>query len=238
MKDIISGVVQFQKTVFPQRKAQFQRLATGQSPEVLFITCADSRIDPNLITQTEPGELFICRNAGNVVPPHSNVTGGMTASIEFAVEALGVSHIVVCGHTDCGLMKAALSPETLDDLPHIKEWIGHCRAAAAVVNEKCGGLGHQHLDEITKENISLQLQHLRTHPVVAAKLATGQVQLHGWLYNIENGDVLCLDERDHRFVPLQERYAAQFFKTADFKTADYEAADSGQSLSTRRKASC
>jgi carbonic anhydrase len=210
MKEVISGVVKFQKDVFPQRKAEFQELANGQSPEVLFITCADSRIDPNLITQTQPGELFICRNAGNVVPPHSNVTGGMTASIEFAVAGLGVKHIVVCGHTDCGLMKGALAPETLHELPHIKEWIGHCRAAACVVSEKRGGLGHQHLDEITKENIAMQLQHLRTHPAVAAKLATGQVQLHGWLYNIENGDVLCLDESDHSFSPLHERYGFLF----------------------------
>lgn len=105
MRHVIKGVEKFQKDVFPGKRETFQKLANGQNPEVLFITCADSRIDPNLVTQTEPGELFICRNAGNIVPPHSNNTGGMTASIEFAVAALGVSHIVVCGHSDCGAMK-------------------------------------------------------------------------------------------------------------------------------------
>ena len=123
MDHVISGVAKFQKEVYPNKKATFQKLANGQNPEVLFITCSDSRIDPNLVTQTDPGELFICRNAGNIVPPHSNQTGGMTASIEFAVAALGVSHIVVCGHTDCGAMKGAIKPEGLDALPHVKEWL-------------------------------------------------------------------------------------------------------------------
>lgn len=207
MKKIIEGVSKFQQQVFPERKAQFAELATGQSPEVLFITCADSRIDPSLITQTDPGELFICRNAGNIVPPHSNETGGMTASIEYAVAVLGIKHIIVCGHTDCGAMKGALNPEGLSTLPHVKEWLGHSRAAAAVVEEKCGGLGHEHLDEITKENIALQLQHLRTHPAVAAKLATKQVQLHGWLYDIETGGVVALNPTNGEFQPLSAELA-------------------------------
>ena len=160
MDHVISGVAKFQRDVYPGKKAAFKKLANGQNPEVLFITCADSRIDPNLVTQTEPGELFICRNAGNIVPPHSNQTGGMTASIEFAVAALGVTHIVVCGHTDCGAMKGALAPEKLNDLPHVKEWLGHCRCASEVVKEKYGGLSADNLDELTKENVLQQLQHL------------------------------------------------------------------------------
>ena len=108
MEELIQGVTKFQNEVYPGKEAAFRKLANGQNPEVLFITCADSRIDPGMLTQTQPGDLFICRNAGNVVPPHSNQTGGMTASIEFAVAALGVSHIVVCGHSDCGAMKLSL----------------------------------------------------------------------------------------------------------------------------------
>ena len=211
MKHVISGVAKFQREVFPEREEHFQKLATGQNPEVLFITCADSRIDPNLVTQTDPGELFICRNAGNVVPPHSNVTGGMTASIEFAVAALGVSHIIVCGHTDCGAMKGAINPDALTGLPHVKEWLGHCRAATAVVKEKHGcDLCLDHLEEVTQENIVLQLQHLRTHPSVAAKLATKQVELHGWLYDIETGAVHCYNEAKGKFEPMEERYAKLF----------------------------
>ena len=109
MEKVISGLVQFKSSSFEDRKELFAELANGQSPEVLFITCADSRIDPNLVTQTEPGDLFIIRNAGNIVPPHTRVAGCVTASIEYAVAVLGIKHIVVCGHSDCGAMKGALN---------------------------------------------------------------------------------------------------------------------------------
>ncbi len=211
MDHVISGVAKFQKEVFPKNKEIFEKLANGQSPEVLFITCADSRIDPNLVTQTGPGDLFICRNAGNIVPPHTTHTGGMTASIEFAVAALGVSHIIICGHSDCGAMKGALDPDSLDALPHVKEWLGHCRCATEVVKEKHGELSADYLDEVTKENVLQQMQHIRTHPAVAAKLATKQVQLHGWLYDIESGDVLCYDDNTEEFKLLQEVYGGKPF---------------------------
>ena len=209
MDHVISGVAKFQKEVFPEKKAAFKKLANGQNPEVLFITCSDSRIDPNLVTQTEPGDLFICRNAGNVVPPHSNQTGGMTASIEFAVAALGVTHIVVCGHSDCGAMKGALAPEGLTSLPHVKEWLGHCRVATEVVKEKCGCNElnpEEHLLMVTEENVVQQMQHIRTHPAVAAKLATGQVKLHGWFYNIATAEVTCYQEDKGEFGPMKEIY--------------------------------
>lgn len=215
MDHVISGVAKFQKDVYPGKKATFQKLANGQNPEVLFITCADSRIDPNLVTQTDPGDLFICRNAGNIVPPHSNETGGMTASIEFAVAALGVTHIVICGHTDCGAMKGALKPNELEGLPHVKEWLGHCRGATEVVKEKCGcELGSEHLEEVTKENVLQQLQHLRTHPAVAAKLATKQIELHAWVYNIETGEILCYENDAETFTPMDEAYKKQKLKKA------------------------
>mgnify|MGYP003631685013 FL=1 len=201
MDHVISGVAKFQKDVFPKNKEVFQKLATSQNPEVLFITCADSRIDPNMVTQTGPGD------AGNVVPPHSNQTGGMTASIEFAVAALGVEHIIICGHTDCGAMKGALAPEALEGLPHVKEWLGHCRGATEVVRHRHGCVGSEHLDEITKENVLLQIQHLKTHPSVAGRLACKEVQIHGWVYNIETGEVLCYEPSSESFKPMAERYS-------------------------------
>ncbi|WP_193163951.1 carbonic anhydrase [Microbulbifer hainanensis] len=210
MEHVISGVAKFQKEVFPSKEARFRKLANGQNPEVLFITCADSRIDPNLVTQTEPGELFICRNAGNVVPPHSNQTGGTTASIEFAVAALGVSHIVICGHTDCGAMKGAIAPEKLDSLPHVREWLGHCRSATEVVRDRHGELCADHLEEVTRENVLQQLQHLRTHPAVASGLANGRITLHGWMYNIASGEVLYHDEQSGTFRVMDEAYLAAF----------------------------
>ncbi|MCP3865589.1 MULTISPECIES: carbonic anhydrase [Marisediminitalea] len=218
MEHVISGVAKFQKEVFPNKKAAFQKLANGQNPEVLFITCADSRIDPNLVTQTEPGDLFICRNAGNVVPPHSNQTGGMTASIEFAVAALGVSHIVVCGHSDCGAMKGAINTEALSALPHVKEWLGHCRVATEVVKERCGCSelnAQEHLQLVTEENVVQQMQHLRTHPAVAAKIATGHVKLHGWFYNIETAAVTCYDEESGKFAPMSETYAEEMLAASE-----------------------
>jgi len=207
MEKVISGVVKFKSTSFEERKKLFAELANGQSPEVLFITCSDSRIDPNLITQTEPGELFIIRNAGNIVPPHARVAGGVTASIEFAVAALGVKHIVVCGHTDCGAMKGALNVSALSDLPHVQEWLDHTRAAVEVVRARHGNATENELSSVTEENVLLQLQHLRTHPAVLAKMSTGKVDLHGWVYDIEHGSVNAYDQDQDKFVPVEERYA-------------------------------
>ncbi|MEL6870862.1 MAG: carbonic anhydrase [Pseudomonadota bacterium] len=215
MPHFAAGVVRFQQEVFPEKKDLFEKLSHGQSPEALFITCSDSRIETGMITQTDPGELFICRNAGNIVPPHTNHTGGMTASIEFAVAALQVPHIVVCGHTECGAMKGAMNPEGLDTLPHVKEWLGYSRAAVDIV----GNIGAD-LDDAAKmnlllqENVKLQLTHLKTHPAVAARLAKGDLELHGWVYDIKTGAVEALDAAGQEFSPVQDRYAAQLAKLA------------------------
>lgn len=207
MKKILEGVKQFKKTIYPERKALFHKLATGQSPDFLFITCADSRIDPGLLTQADPGELFICRNAGNIVPPHTRNAGGMTASIEFAVAALEVPHIIICGHTDCGAMRGALNLEGLTHLPHVHDWLDHSRAAATVVKSKYADASDgQKLQALTRENILLQLQHIRTHPSVAERLALGKVDLHGWVYDIETGDVEAYDPQTDSFRLLEEIY--------------------------------
>jgi carbonic anhydrase len=209
MNKIAAGVMKFQGEAFERRKDLFQQLAEGQSPEALFITCSDSRIDPNLLTQTAPGELFICRNAGNIVPPHSNHTGAMTASIEFAVGALNVPHIIVCGHSGCGAMKGAMNVDGLGDFPHVRAWLTFARAAALVVEETGADLSaEERLVRLTKENVLLQIAHLRTHPYVAVRLATGKVQIHGWYYDIGTGEVLAFDDRAAAFVPVAARYEA------------------------------
>lgn len=204
MEKIVNGIARFQKDAFKLRESLFSKLATGQNPEALFITCADSRIDPNLVTQSEPGELFICRNAGNIVPPHTKVAGGVTASIEYAVVVLGVRNVIICGHTDCGAMKGALNLEGLKDLPHVHDWLDHCRAAVDIVKAKCPD---DEVLAVTQENVLLQLQHLRTHPAVASRLAIGEITVHGWVYSIEDGAVTCYDESQKRYVPFQELYA-------------------------------
>ena len=208
MEKVVSGTVKFKDTAYNDRRALFAELANGQSPEVLMITCADSRIDPNLVTQTQPGDLFICRNAGNIVPPHVKVAGGVTASIEYAVAVLGVKDIVVCGHTDCGAMKGALNTSALSDLPHVCNWLEHSRAAVEIVKANNGRATLEELDQVTEQNVLLQLQHLRTHPAVASRLSTGELGLHGWVYDIENGTVAAWDKATDKFVPIEERYAS------------------------------
>ncbi len=208
MKEILEGVARFQSEIFPKQQAFFQQLADGQEPKALFLTCADSRIDPNLITQTEPGELFVCRNAGNIVPPHSGVTGGVTASVEYAVAVLNVPHVIVCGHTHCGAMHGVMYPKSTKNLPHVTAWLNHSRAALQVVNATRPNLsGEERLRALIEQNTLAQIQHLKTHPHVAAQLAVGNIQLHAWVYEIESGKILTYDEGLGRFVPLGENGA-------------------------------
>ena len=208
MPHFVAGVIKFQNEVYPQKKELFEKLSKGQAPEALFITCSDSRIETAMITQTDPGELFICRNAGNIVPPHTSQTGGMTASIEFAVVALKVPHIVICGHTECGAMKGALNLESLNSLPHVKEWLGYSKAAVDVVSALAPDADPKEREKmLLEQNVILQLMHLRTHPSVAARLAKGDLQLHGWVYDIETGGVGAYDEASNTFMPVDEKYA-------------------------------
>lgn len=210
MPKITSGIVRFKTEVYPQKKELFEELSKGQSPEALFITCSDSRIDPNLLVQTEPGELFIIRNAGNMVPPHNNFTGGTTASIEYAVAVLGVKHIIICGHSSCGAMAGVMDPDSVKSLPHVSQWLSYANAAYQVVQEKAPDASDaEKLRMLIEENVLLQLQHLKTHPQVAAKVATKKVQLHGWTYDIGSGDVKSYDETEGRFIPVEEKYAKE-----------------------------
>lgn len=211
MSNFARGVVKFQREVYPGRRELFERLSTGQSPEALFITCSDSRIETAMITQTEPGELFICRNAGNIVPPHTNQTGGMTASIEFAIGALKIPHIVVCGHTECGAMKGAMNRAGLTNLPHVREWLGYSQGAVDIVEAIGAGLSpEEKMKLLLEQNVILQLAHLRTHPTVAVALAQKAVQLHGWVYDIKSGGVTVYDEATQTWSSVEDHYAAEF----------------------------
>ena len=203
MNKIRAGLSRFQSEIYPQRRELFHKLAREQHPRALFLTCADSRIDPSLITQTEPGELFICRNAGNIVPPHGGVNEGMTASIEYAVAVLAVPHIIICGHSNCGAMKGVLHPESLTTLPHVSSWLTYSQAALEVVDAIDPSLDEEkRMHSLIEQNVLIQIQNLRTHPQVAAKLAAKQLQLHAWVYDIESGAVTAYDEREGRFAPL------------------------------------
>ena len=208
MTGFLKGVIKFQNEVYPSKQELFERLAKGQSPEAVFIACSDARVETAMITQTDPGELFILRNAGNIVPPHTVHTGGMTASIEYAVAALKVPHIIICGHTECGAMKGVTDIDSLSELPHVREWLGYSRAAWQVVKEAGAELDDSaKMRMLIEQNVILQIQHLKTHPYVAARLASGALTLHGWVYDIRTGDVLAWDPDSNQFETVADRYA-------------------------------
>lgn len=206
MNAVIGRVFDFEKNVFARHADLYGRLATnGQSPKALMISCADSRIIPELILQAEPGELFVTRNAGNIVPPFSTLNGGVSSAVEYGVLALGVTDIIVCGHSGCGAMEALLKPNALDDMPNVAAWLRHSHAARGVVH-KC----YPNLNDKDKaralglENVVIQLAHLRTHPSVAAGIARGTLALHGWFVDIHAGAILALDETTGHFTPVKD----------------------------------
>ena len=205
MQKLIEGIHHFQANLFSPQRELFERLAGGQNPDALFITCSDSRINPNLITQTQPGELFILRNAGNIIPPYGAANGGEGATIEFAVAGLGVQDIIVCGHSHCGAMNGLLHPESLKDLPAMTAWLAHAEATRRIMREKYGDrTGAAQLTTAVEENVLVQLENLRTHPAVASGLARGMLKLHAWVYKIESGEVFAYDPERGQFVPLAE----------------------------------
>jgi carbonic anhydrase len=191
---ILRGLSKFQRDVYPRHREFFEALALGQRPDALFITCADSRIDPCLLTQTKPGELFICRVIGNVVPPYPDAIGGVSATIEYAVGVLGVPDVIVCGHTDCGVMKGVVNPEAVAALPSVSAWLGYAQPARRAA-------GSDDILVITEHNVLQQLENLKTHPSVAARLAEGDLALHGWVYHIGEGKVCAWDAAERRFLP-------------------------------------
>lgn len=206
MEKLVRGFLKFRNEVFEEKRALFTRLSNGQSPRALFITCSDSRVDPMLLTQTDPGELFILRNAGNMVPPFGHMQGGSTATIEYAVAVLKVAHIIVCGHTDCGVMKALLHPDQVKDLPAVREWVGQAETTRRIMREHHVDCEHdERLILTTQENVRAQLDNLRTHPSVALQLRKGEIALHGWVYSISTGDVWVYDFNTERFDPLSDK---------------------------------
>lgn len=206
MNDLIGRVFSFETHTFPASGELFAKLsAFGQNPKALMISCADSRIVPEHILQAQPGELFVCRNAGNIVPPFATMNGGVSSTVEYAVAALGVRDIIVCGHSDCGAMKALSYPEGLERMPNVAAWLRHGAAAEHIVSTCSPHLEPaERIRAVALENIIAQIAHLRTHPSVAAAIARGEMALHGWFVDIHAGQVLGLDGDTGRFVPLRE----------------------------------
>lgn len=204
MQDIIEGFLKFQREAFPERSALFKELATAQHPEALFIACSDSRVVPELLIQREPGDLFVIRNAGNIVPSYGPEPGGVSGTVEYAVAVLGVTDIIVCGHSDCGAMTAISTGTNLDHLPAVAKWLAHADAAKAVNAARSHGSDQERLDAMVRRNVIAQLTNIRTHPSVALALDQNRLNLHGWVYDIETGSIDALDGVTGAFVPLAD----------------------------------
>jgi carbonic anhydrase len=203
MERLIEGHKHFLAEVFPRRRAEFHLLAEGQKPEWLFITCSDSRVVPDLILGTAPGDLFITRNVGNVVPITSQEVDGVAATIEYAVEVLKVKQAIVCGHSDCGALKAALDHTGLDKMPKSSRWLNHVEAAFShrqPVNPADGP--QKELAALIRGNVVAQLLNLKAQPAVSKALMEGRLTVHGWYYDILTGQIEQYDEQMHRFLPL------------------------------------
>ncbi|MET3920125.1 carbonic anhydrase [Pseudarthrobacter sp. O4] len=204
MQDIIEGFLKFQREAFPERSGLFKELATAQNPGALFIACSDSRVVPELLTQREPGDLFVIRNAGNIVPAYGPEPGGVSATVEYAVAVLGVTDIIICGHSDCGAMTAISTDTNLDHLPAVASWLAHADAAKAVNAARTHGSAQERLEAMVRGNVIAQLTNIRTHPSVALALDQNRLNLHGWVYDIETGSIDTLDGATGLFVPLAD----------------------------------
>jgi len=203
MQKLIEGHRRFLAEVFPAKKSHFHLLAESQTPAWLFITCADSRIVPDLILGTEPGDLFISRSIGNVVPITSQDVDGVTATIEYSVEVLKVRHAIVCGHSDCGALKAALDRRSLANLPKARRWLDHVQAAFAYRQPLNPADGESvELASLIRGNVVAQLMNLHAQPPVARAVAEGRLTVHGWYYDILTGRIEEYDERLKKFVAL------------------------------------
>lgn len=200
-----AGIRRFQTGIYPDMAQMYQKaVSEPQEPHTFFIACADSRIDPELITQSKPGELFVLRNIGNLIPAYGEMMGGVSAVVEYAVSLLKVKHIVVCGHADCGAMKGLLAPDSVTTMPAVQNWLKNAAAAMGVAE----ALGEEHEDRptlmrrVTEQNVLLQIQHLRTHPSVAAAMAREELTISGWVYEIGTAEVRIWDEGAKGFVPV------------------------------------
>jgi carbonic anhydrase len=222
VQKVIEGFLKFQKDVFPERTQLFKQLAQQQNPKVLFVTCSDSRVVPELFTQQEPGDLFVIRNAGNIVPSYGPEPGGVSATVEYAVSVLQVSDIVICGHSNCGAMAAISSCQCLDHLPAVAHWLRHADSAKAIVASQAYATQQEKADALVRQNVIAQLDNIRTHPSVALALAQHRLNLHGWCTTSKKGrsmHSMVQAEASCRYLPITKRLPRSVCNNADFVIA-------------------
>jgi carbonic anhydrase len=206
LEKLKAGIRRFRTEVYPENAEMYVRAASEpQAPSTLVISCADSRIDLETITSSKSGELFVTRNIGNLVPPYGEMLGGVSAVVEYAVSALKVRHIVVCGHSECGAMKGLLEPDAVAKMPTVENWLRNAHTALSVATALAEP-GEDRLTlkrRLTEQNVLLQMQHLRTHPSVAGAMARDKLTISGWVYEIGSGEVRICEEGGRIFEPVE-----------------------------------
>ena len=208
MQRLIEGVHKFRNDEFGNYRKLFRKLSQeGQNPHTLFITCSDSRVLAELITQSQPGDLFVVKNIGNIVPPAGarGDTNSTAAAIEFAVENVRVSDIVICGHSQCGAMAALLAEKPVPETtPHLRDWLKLASPVLETMKKN-----YAHLTEIrarenaaAEENVLFNLDNLHSYPCVQNRLADGSLRLHGWFFKIATAELFAYDPESRQFAPL------------------------------------
>ncbi len=217
MKKLIQGIVEFRKNLTPEKRALFADLALGQKPDTLFIACSDSRVVPNLFASTNPGDLFVLRNVGNLIPPpsFSSLDSSAWAVIEFSVFFLNVRDIIVCGHSECGAMKALLGGIDGHAVPHLESWLHYGIPALEKIRngDFIDTVPTLH-DQLSRANVLQQIEHLKAYPSVAERLKEKKLRLHGWWFDIAGADVYCYEEEEKKFVLIDEKEAERLLKRA------------------------
>jgi carbonic anhydrase len=203
VKKLLEGLSLFQREAYPRHRELFERLAKNQKPRAVFVSCSDSRVVTNLLVQAEPGDLFIVRNAGNIVPPAGSSYGGTTAALEYAIVALGIRIVILCGHSTCGAMRGVLHPETLENMPAVRQWVSYAgEARRAAVEAHPGAPDDEMLERVVDYNVIAQVRNILTFPFVRPLVESGELEVHGWVYDIATGRVKGLDPSGRFFRPL------------------------------------
>jgi carbonic anhydrase len=216
VKKLIDGIVEYRERMLPKYAQRFQDLAFRQTPDALFITCADSRVVPDLLVSTHPGDLFTMRNVGNLMPPATAEgvsTGDLSeaSAIEYAVLVLQVANIVVCGHSECGAMKAVLARNAKPETPNLNKWLHHASSAAFRLEHE-GALDAtlKPHDQLSQLNVLVQLEHLMSYPIVREKVAAGTLRLNGWWFDVASGSLYAYARKSRSFELIDRKMAEQF----------------------------
>ena len=210
MEKLVKGILEFRRNLQPEVRDTFARLALGQKPDSLFIACSDSRVVPNLFASTEPGDLFVVRNVGNLVPSWEELGAGkgdvsVGAALEFSVKELKVRDIVVCGHSECGAIKALIEQPQNPDMPYLSSWLKNGLPAMKDQKLLQETPGLSEANRFSQLNVLIQIQHLRTYPFIRNALRNGELRIHGWWFDIHHADVHAYKSAEHSFVLMDEK---------------------------------